>query len=86
MEFLADFYRSRLAEAGVAPLIRDLPTGVQVASRAGADGRYLFVMNFSGKPVQVQLPEGMNLLTGAATGETAELAVNGAAVVRIKEA
>ena len=86
VEFLADFYRSRLAEAGVAPLIRDLPAGVQAASRAGADGRYLFVMNFSGKPVQVQLPEGVNLLTGAAAGGTAELEVNGAAVVRIKEA
>ena len=47
VEFLADFYRSRLAEAGVAPLIRDLPAGVQAASRAGADGRYLFCLLYT---------------------------------------
>ena len=81
--FLTAFYRERLAEAGVAPLVENLPDGVAVSSRVGKDGRYLFAMNFSGRPARVRLPDGENTLTdGERAGGETELGVNGVAVIR----
>ena len=71
--FLTAFYRERLAEAGVAPLVENLPDGVAVSSRVGKDGRYLFAMNFSGRPARVRLPDGENALTGERAGGETEL-------------
>lgn len=86
LDFLTAFYRRRLAEAGVEPLCADLPDGVEVSSRASASGRYLFAMNFSGKPARIRLPVGTDMLTGEAAGGDTALGVNGVAVIRVDAA
>ena len=86
LDFLTAFYRRRLAEAGVEPLCADLPDGVEVSSRASASGRYLFAMNFSGKPARIRLPVGTDMLTGEAAGGDTALGVNGIAVIRVDAA
>ena len=78
--FLDAFYSEALEAAGVAPLLPELPAGVQAASR----GDVLFVMNFSGRPASVTLPEGTDVLTGKPVGGEVELPVNGIAVVARK--
>lgn len=82
--FLKDFYAARLSEAGIAPLVENLPAGVQVASRQGQDGTYLFVMNFSRQETRVCLPKGEDLLTGQAVGGDTLLPENG--ILILKEA
>ena len=52
-DFLEDFYAERLREAGVEPLIADLPEGVSVCERTLGGKPALFVMNFSGKEVNI---------------------------------
>ena len=49
----------------------------------GENGKYLFVMNFSGKPAEVNLPEGIDALTGEKTVGKTCLKVNGVAIVKI---
>ena len=77
--YLDDFYRTVVPEAGVKPIIPELPAGVQVTRR----GDLAFVMNFSGAPVEVSLPKGRDLLTGETTDERATLPVNGFRIVRL---
>ena len=77
--YLDDFYRTVIPEAGVKPIIPELPAGVQVTRR----GDLAFVMNFSGAPVEVSLPKGRDLLTGERTNERATLPVNGFRIVRL---
>ena len=74
--FLDAFYGAAAPEAGLETL--PLPAGVQAARR----GRYLFVMNFSGAPVRVDLPRGTELLSGLPAGGPADLGVNGVLAVR----
>lgn len=45
------------AAAGVAPVLPDLPPGVQATVREGAGGRYVFLLNHGGRAVEVALPE-----------------------------
>jgi len=70
-------YRRIFDEAGVPPLVEGLPAGMEVASRGDA----LFVMNFTGRPVEVSLPRGADALTGEALGGVATLEPNGLRVV-----
>ena len=49
---------------------------------AGARGGAVFVMNFTGRPAKVSLPEGTDALTGENIGGEAELPVNGIRIVR----
>ena len=54
-----------LADGGVAPLIADLPEGVEVSLRETHDRRLLFVLNTRHEPVVVaEVPAGENLLDG----------------------
>ena len=73
------FYRIAFDRAGVKPLVENLPAGVQVTRRGDA----LFVMNFSGGPAKVDLPEGTDLLTGEKAGGETELATYGIRVLKL---
>lgn len=83
--FLDMLYKKLLDQAGVKRLIENLPTGVQVTTREGENGKYLFVMNFARKPVQVTLPAGMDALTGEAVCGNADLPANGIYVLKVQE-
>ena len=84
--YTADFYAGEpcvtydrlLDEAGVDRLLKESQAGVLAASRGGA----VFVMNFTGRPAKVSLPEGTDALTGENIGGEAELPVNGIRIVR----
>jgi beta-galactosidase len=43
-------------DAGVAPVLADLPDGVQAILRHGTDHSHLFLLNHGGAPVSVALP------------------------------
>lgn len=81
-DFLLDFYRSLFSEAGITPLISALPEGVQVTEREKDGEKFLFVMNFSGAPVDVELPEGREVRTGAAVAGRTSLKVNELIILR----
>jgi beta-galactosidase len=57
---LAGFYRARVSEAGITPLLSGFGAGVQVVSRAG----FLFVLNFSGDESWADLPACEEITTG----------------------
>jgi beta-galactosidase len=68
-----------LAEASVAPVVPDLPHGVEAVRRVGADGtRYLFVVNHTEQPVDVPV-SGTDLITGEPSGR---ITAGGIAVIR----
>ncbi|MCZ7933011.1 beta-galactosidase [Agrobacterium leguminum] len=64
-----------LADAGVAPLVADLPAGIEVAMRQAADRKLLFVINTLETEQKIApLPQGKDLLSGRqmTAGETLE--------------
>ena len=65
--------------------VENLPIGVQATTREGENGKYLFVMNYTRRAVQVPLPAGVNALTGEAVGGKTELGVNGVIIVKVEE-
>ena len=75
--FLDGFYANAFNKAGIAPLIENLPAGVDVARR----GNTLFVMNFTGAPVTLTLPRGTDALTGEPVDGETTLEVNGIRVI-----
>ena len=81
VRFLEELFADLLKRAGVAPLLPDIPRGVDVSSR----GDWLFVMNFSGKPVTMDLPRGMDALTGQSLGGPREMAPNAIIVLHKTE-
>ncbi len=67
-DFLTDFYRHVAGEAGVMPVIEEVPYGVGVAKRIGQGGReYLFLSNFMDEDKHVKIPEGWTDLLGEET-------------------
>ena len=83
--FLDGFYQKLLADAGIESLIANLPVGVQAVTREGENGKFLFVMNFTRRPAQAELPCGVDALTGEAVGGCTELPVNGIRIVKCQE-
>ncbi len=81
-EFLRDFYAALLAKQGLAPLIRDLPAGVDCTSRTGDQGRFLFVLNGNPSPVTVNMPAGVLPETGTPVSGLTELSPWQALVIR----
>jgi beta-galactosidase len=53
MRHLLDLAR---VDAGVTPVLPDLPEGVQAVERHGADRSYLILLNHGTGPVSVALP------------------------------
>lgn len=82
MDFLERFYADELAKVGVESLIAGLPAGVQVSSRSSADAEYLFVQNFSGHTVQIDLPQSTDVLTGESVAGMVSLPVCGVRILR----
>ena len=72
-------------EIGLRPAI-EAPEGVETSVRAGAGGRYAFLLNHAGTSASVRLPEGRfkDALTGAAYGTGDEIALdpNGVAILK----
>jgi beta-galactosidase len=71
--FLADFYRRLIADAGIDRVIEaDLPAGVTAQRRSDGEHAYVFLMNFNDYPEQVELDQAY---TDLLSGETTEAAV-----------
>ncbi|WP_431323583.1 beta-galactosidase [Rhizobium sp. YTU87027] len=80
VEGLAD---QLFARAGIAPLVADLPPGVEVAVRESEDRMLMFVMNTDEAPVILaSLPSGTDLLTGHDIRSPLTLEPYGCAVIR----
>ncbi|RWI92615.1 beta-galactosidase [Mesorhizobium sp.] len=72
-----------LAKAGIAPLLPDLPAGVEVSVREADDRRLMFVLNTTEVAVIVpNVPKGLDLLTGKAVEGTLQLDPYGCAIIR----
>jgi hypothetical protein len=72
-----------LADAGLQSA-NELPRGVEITRRSDGRHTWLFVLNYSEEPAQVELPAGgVNLLTGAETKESLHLGPKGVAIVQI---
>lgn len=82
LDFLKAFYEAAMKEAGVVPLVKNIPYGMSVTERYDEDNRYIFVMNFLNKPLFVNLPKGIDLLTGKLVGNLTEVPPVGSLVVR----
>lgn len=81
--FLDDFYRDLAARMAV-----DLPgpqTDGVLMSRRIKDGKtFLFVMNFSGKEALVDIPEGVDIISGKPVGGSVSMKLNGVMVIELK--
>ena len=69
----------------LAPLIRDLPTGVDCTSRVGDHGKYLFVLNGNPHSVTVNLPGGVRAENGEPVCGLTELQAWEALIVRTND-
>jgi beta-galactosidase len=68
-------------DAGVAPLVANVPAGVEICERSGEGRRVLMLINHSTETKQVALPRPMtDLLTGGSTSSV-ELDKYGVAVL-----
>jgi beta-galactosidase len=68
-------------DAGVAPLLPDVPEGVEVCERAGNGRRVLVLINHSTETKQVALPAGMTDLLKGASVSSVDLQKYGVAVL-----
>lgn len=84
-DFLRDFYAALLEKQGIAPLIRDLPAGVDCTSRMGDQGRFLFLLNGNPHPVTVNLPGGVRAENGEPVCGLTELQAWEALIVRTND-
>lgn len=77
-----------IERAGITPLLRDLPLGVEVTCRQASDRRLLFVQNTTSDAVTLPaVPPGTDLLTGADVGAgPLDIEPYGCAVLRLPHA
>ncbi|MDR1570815.1 MAG: beta-galactosidase [Oscillospiraceae bacterium] len=83
-DFLVNVYAQAVERAGAPRLLSDkpLPKGLHAASREGANGEsYLFIMNFDNKSINVDLPHGVDMLTGESVGGEAIINSNSLVVL-----
>jgi beta-galactosidase len=82
-DFLMDFYRHVAGEAGLAPLVPNLPQGMGVTGRVGENGReYLFLMNYLPTENSLTLPDKrLDLLSGKIISGTVTLPPRGVLVL-----
>ena len=90
--YVATYLTPEIAEAlgdalfeasGVAPLVADLPAGVEVSLRAAPERELLFVQNTGEAPATLSVPAGTDLLTGMETAGRLSLGSYGCAVVKL---
>ena len=82
--FLADFYGALAEQLDLLrSLDAPLPPGVSAQLRTGGDRRFVFLMNFTPKPVSVDLMESglVDVLTGEPVGDLIDLAAYGIIVL-----
>jgi beta-galactosidase len=72
-----------LADAGL-PSTDELPRGVEMTRRSDGRHTWLFVLNYSEEPAQVEMPaRGIDLLTGAETDDSLHLGPKSVAIVQV---
>lgn len=54
--FYDEVYGKIVKEAGVVPVLADVPEGVEVNTRENENGKFVFVVNFNRGPVEIKLP------------------------------
>ena len=81
-DFLIDLYAHVTKEAGLTPLLDDVPYGVLLTERVGENGRFLFVMNTVPEARTVVLPACTDAMTGEARGGETALPPYGVIAVR----
>lgn len=53
--FYDDFYGCLIGRTGISPVVRgDIPEGIEVSGRSGADADYVFVQNFRNESVDIR--------------------------------
>ena len=85
-EALAELLAEQLlAQAGIAPLIADMPTGVEATIRESKDRRLLFILNTLGEPTAAfGVPSGITLLSdGSRTGDSLVLPAYGCCIIEL---
>jgi beta-galactosidase len=72
-----------LIPAGAAPLIPDLPSGVEVSLRCASDRSLWFILNTEDDPKTILAPpQGVDLLTGAPVLQSLTLGTYGCAIIK----
>jgi len=74
-----------LAQAGITPLIADIPTGVEAAIRESKDRRLLFILNTLGESTAAfGIPSGTTLLSdGSRRGDSLVLPAYGCCIIEL---
>ncbi|NRP89674.1 Beta-galactosidase BgaA [Ensifer adhaerens] len=74
------------AEAGIGPLVGDLPEGVEVTMRQNDDRRLLFLQNYLDQRAELsEVPAGINLLDdGKSVSGTLSLEAYGCAIIELR--
>jgi beta-galactosidase len=78
---LAALLTTIAADAGLTPVIADLPDGVEAVRRSGLTDSWTFVINHSEAPAIVDL-SGVSLITGEKLRDTLTVPAGGVSVVR----
>ena len=67
--FYQEFYPKVISEAGLKPVLSEIPKGVSVNVREKGDIEYLFVQNFARETVKIRMPDGYTILFGEIADE-----------------
>jgi beta-galactosidase len=74
------------AQAGITPVVQDLPAGVEALRRSKDGKSWLFLLNHTGGTIQVPLETpGCNLLTAESVNNNVTLENNGVAVIELND-
>jgi beta-galactosidase len=79
-KLLAEMATAWVQEAGVQPLVPNVPEGVEVCERTGQGKTVLIFINHTTSPQTVSAPDGMKLVIGSASGPQITLEKYGVAV------
>jgi beta-galactosidase len=71
-----------LSDAGLAPVLPNIPEGVDVAIRAGDNKHILILTNYNAAPVTISLPSEMHDVLAGKTASSVTLAQYGVAVLQ----
>jgi beta-galactosidase len=63
-DFYHDLYRQITKRQELLPILENIPQGIEVSSRANRDTEYVFVQNYTGDAISIDLPDGIEMLSG----------------------
>ena len=75
----------RLSTSGVKPAFGNVPDGIEVCPRYGAQGAVFVVINFSKQAQTIQLPRSMTDVLEGGEKQSVNLPVYGVAVLAAKQ-